>query len=121
MLVQPCPVGHLEVGRAATYERMVSAEIVAERDAQHAPGEIGCAVAHLDQVADDGLDRAGAPARSHEPDLSTGPIEDLRAYRMALARIAVEQARGCIATNRGGELPTEVHRVTEPEVEALAA
>jgi hypothetical protein len=53
---------------------------VAEGHTPDTFSEVGRAVARSDQVADDGLERAGA--RSHQRDLGPRPIEDACPDRM---------------------------------------
>src|SRR5580704_11738040 len=100
---------------------MAAAKIVAERNTPHALGEVCRAIACLDEITDDGFERARAPGRPHECDLGARPIENLRSHRMAFAQIAVEQIGRPVATDRGSKLPAEIHRVTEPEIEPLAS
>ena len=44
------PVGQLEVGGAAAHERMAAAKIITERNAPHALGEVGRAVARVHEI-----------------------------------------------------------------------
>ena len=55
---EPRPVDQLEIGSASPHERMVAAKIVAKRNALHALGEIGRSVARVDEIAQDGFERA---------------------------------------------------------------
>src|SRR5580704_17679602 len=100
---------------------MAAAKIVAERNTPHAFGEVCRAIARPDEITDDGFERTRAPGRPHECDLGARPIDNLCSHRMAFARIAVEQIGRRVATDRRSKLPAEVHRVTKPEVEPLAA
>ncbi len=118
---EPGPVSPFEIRRAAAHQRMAATEIMAQRHAPHPLGEIGRAVARGDEIADDGFQRPRAPGRPHQRHLGARPVEDLRAQRMPLALIAVEQPRRGVAADHGRELPAEVHRVAEPEIEPLAA
>src|SRR5580700_6073725 len=100
---------------------MATAKIVAERNTPHALGEICRAVARVDEITDDGFERARTAGRPHQRDLGARPVKNLRSHRMPFTRIAVEQAGGCVATDGSSQLPTKVHRVAKPEVEPLAA
>ena len=64
VLAESRPVDQLEVGSAAAHEWMAAAEIVTNRDAPHALGEVGRAVARVDEITDYGFERARTPARS---------------------------------------------------------
>ncbi len=55
----PRSVLQLEVRAAAALERVLVAEVVAEGHSPYPFGEVGRAVARVDQVAEDGLERAG--------------------------------------------------------------
>src|SRR4051794_6153535 len=100
---------------------MAVAEIVAQGNTPDALGEICRTVARVDEVTDDGFERARTPGRPHERDLGARPVENPRSYRVPFTHIALEQAGGRCATDRRGQLPAEVHRIAEPEVESLAA
>ena len=56
---EPRSVLQLEVRAAATHERVLVAEVVAEGYTPDTFGEVGRAVACIDQVADDGCERVG--------------------------------------------------------------
>jgi hypothetical protein len=65
--------------------------------------------------------RARAAGRSHGGDLGMGPIQHVRADRMTFGTAAVEQTIGRAPVDGRGEFPTEIHRVTDSEVQSLAA
>ncbi len=98
---------------------MLLAEVVAEGHTPDSFREVGRAVTRIDQVAYDGSERAGA--RSHQRDLGPRPVENARTDRMSLCGVAIEQVIGGIASDGSGEFPSEVHGVSEPEVQALSA
>src|SRR3954469_506954 len=100
---------------------MALAKVIAEGDAPHALGEIGRAVARIDEIPDNGFERTRTLAGAHQPDLCARPVEDLCSYGMSFGRIAVEQAGRRIATNGRRELPSEIHGIAEAEIQALAA
>ena|SRR5438874_8484110 len=114
-------VDQFEVGNAAARGRMAAAKIVAERNTPHAFGEICRAITRVDEITDNGSERACAPSGPHECDLGARPVENLRPDRMPFVLIAIEQTGWRIATDRGSQLPSEVHRVAEPKIEPLAA
>ena len=115
------PVDQFEVGSAAAHQRMAAAKIVAQGNTPYALGEVGRAIARVDEITDDGFERARTPGRPHERDLGARPVENLRSHRMPFAQIAVEQTGRRVAADRGSQLPAQVHRVAEPEIEPLAA
>src|SRR5471032_1050880 len=119
MLAWRASIGQREVGSAAADQRVGVAQIVAQRYAPDAFREIGRAVARVDEVTQDGFERARTPARPHDGDLRARPVEYPRADRMALGRVAVEQTVRRIATDGRGKLPSEIHRVAQPEVQSL--
>src|SRR4051812_38932201 len=100
---------------------MAIAEVVAEGHTPETFSEVGRAVARIEQVAEDGFERAGMSVRSHQGDLGPRPIEDARADRMPLRGVAVEQAIGGITSDGRSKLPPEVHCVSKSEVQALSA
>ena len=62
-LAEPRPVDQFEIGRAPARERVAAAKIITNRNAPHALGEIGRAVARVDEIAQDCFERASfAPA-----------------------------------------------------------
>src|SRR4051794_10751428 len=100
---------------------MFGTEIVAEGYSPDTFGEVGRAVPRRYQIAYDRFERAGTSIGAHQQDLGARPIQDAHPDRMPLRGVAVEQALGSIASDRGSELPPEVQRVAEPEVQALSA
>src|SRR6202030_2113117 len=86
VLAESRPVDQLEVGSAAAHQRVGPARIIAERNTPHALGEVCRAVARVDEITDDGFERARTPAWPHERDLSARPVKNLRSHRMPFAR-----------------------------------
>src|SRR5471030_3348894 len=121
MLAQPGAIGQRQVGGAAAEQWMGIAQIVAQRYAPDAFREIGRAVARVDEVTEDGLERARTAAWPHDGHLRARPVEYPRAERMPLGRVAVGESVRRVATDGRGELPSQIHRVAQPEVQALAA
>ena len=115
------PASQLEVGGAAAHERMAAAKIIKERNAPHAIGEVGRAVARVDEIPNDGFERALTPGRPHERDLGARPVKNLRSQRLAFTEIAVDETGRRVATDGRSQLPTQVHRIAKAEVQALPA
>ena len=118
---EPRSVFQLEVRAAAAHQRVLFAEVVAKGHTPDTFGEVGRAVARIDQVAEDAFERARMPVRSHQRDLGPRPIENARPDRMPLGGVAVEYAIGGIASDGRRKLPPEVHCVSKSEVQALSA
>src|SRR5471032_3639399 len=121
MLAQPGAIGQRQVGGAAAEQWMGIAQIVAQRYAPDAFREIGRAIARVDEVTEDGFERARTPAGPHDGDLRARPVEYPRADRMAFGRVGIEQAVRRVVTDGRRQLPAQVYGVAQPEVQALAA
>lgn len=100
---------------------MLAAEVIAQACSPYAFGKVGRAIAGVEDVAEDGFERAGAWGRPHDADLRARPVEHLRADRMTFGRVGVEQVGWRVAPDGRRELPREVHRVAQSQIQPLAA
>src|SRR5471032_301312 len=106
MLAQPGAIGQRQVGGAAAEQWMGIAQIVAQRYAPDAFREIGRAVTRVDEVTEDGFERARTAAWPHDGHLRARPVEYPRAGRMPLGLIGVEQPVRRVATDGRRQLPS---------------
>ncbi|GAA2322435.1 hypothetical protein GCM10010149_89470 [Nonomuraea roseoviolacea subsp. roseoviolacea] len=108
-----------EVRGVAAGQRLVAAEVVADRRARGPAEHVRRSVAGPDQVADHRLDRLGVRVRLHDRRLGARPVESLGAERTALVGVGVEQPVRRVPAHGRGELPAQVHGVADAEVESL--
>ena len=72
-------------------------------------------------VGDDFAERGSLVVRPHQGDLRTGVRQHPRRDRVTLGRVGVEQLGRCPSVDDGRELPAQVHRVEDAEIQSLAA
>ncbi len=84
-------------------------------------GQIRGPIAGAGQVGHDRCQCARTGPGSHQRNLRARPVQHLGTHRMALSLIAVQQRLIGLAPRHGGQLPTEVHRIADAEVQSLAA
>ncbi len=96
-------------------------EVVALPGAGDPLDEVRRAVGRGREVGDHPAQGTGVRVGAHHRDLGAGPVEHPGADRMPFGGVGVEESDGCPAADDQGELPAQVHRVTDTEVEALAA
>ena len=84
-------------------------------------GDVPVGLLHLQDPREDLPQGVHVRPRAHERQLGSGVGQDLGGDRVALGVVGVEQVRRGPAVQGGGELPAEVERVLQPQVESLAA
>jgi hypothetical protein len=126
VLVQPGPgavvVDELEVGGVPA-DRILGGvwELVARIHGREQLGEVPVRLREVHQLRDDVPQRVDVRTRRQQCGLGPGVAQHRLARGVSFARVGVEQRVGCIPAYDGGQLPAEVRRVQQADVQTLTA
>ncbi len=100
---------------------MPLAEVVAEPDRGGLFDQVAAHVLEVHQFRQQPAHRLGTRFEGYQLGLRTNVVQHVGGHRVPFGVIAVQQPLRCPAVDRGGELPAEVERILDAEVEPLPA
>jgi len=109
----------LEIGHAATQQRVSRPEVVPDVQAGHHPGEASTRFVHAEELGHDVAQGLGAIVGTHERDLRHRGAQHTGGDRVSLGMVGIQQAVRSCEVDDLRQLPAEIHGVLDTDVEAL--
>ena len=100
---------------------MAFAEVVADPDRGDLLGQVPVDVLEVHQFRHQPAHGLGTRLGGHQLHLCAGHVQHVGGHRAPFGLVAVQQPLRCPAGDLGGQLPAEVERVLDAEVEPLPA
>ena len=110
----------VEIGHAASEQRVPLAQVVVNVQAGHHRGESLARLVHAEQLGHGVSQRLDAIVGAHERDLRHRVAQHSRSDRVALGVVGIEEAFRRHPVDHLGQLPAQIHRILHTDVEALA-
>ena len=111
----------VEIGHAASEQRVSLAQVVVDVQAGHHRGESFPRLVHAQQLGHGVAQHLDAIVGAHERDLRHRGAQHAGGDRVALGVVGIQEAfRRCLVDHLG-QLPAQIHRILHTGVEALAA
>ena len=111
----------LHVGQPPAEQLVPLADVVADPGPDDLLGQVPVHLLEVHQLRHQAAHRLRARLGGDQQHLRAGVLQDVGGHRAPFGLVAVQQPARCPAADLGGQLPAEVERVLDAEVEPLPA